>query len=178
MTDYESLSIQNCQKLKKQTHLENVSLWHFYFRAAKIMGKSGPVITMEVIKRAVFYHGLSKLIEEDSKGKTSNLLNIWGIYDNINSILANAPILCPLETPEKLRWCKIYCLIINFPWISLEPVWYPGKTLGHVWRFDLLVSVFVYNYVRKDNKKLHVAAVYGRQWRTQDLRKYLRRRAL
>lgn len=41
------------------------------------MGKSGPVITMEVIKRAVFYHGLSKLIEEDSKGKTFNLPNIW-----------------------------------------------------------------------------------------------------
>ena len=50
--------------------------WSPYFRAAKIMGKSGPVITMEVIKRAVFYHGLSKLIEEDSKGKTFNLPNI------------------------------------------------------------------------------------------------------
>lgn len=35
----------------------------FFYRAAKIMGKSGSVITLEVMKKAAFYHGLAKLVE-------------------------------------------------------------------------------------------------------------------
>lgn len=39
------------------------------FRAAKIMGKSGSVITLEVMKGAAFYHGLAKLVEDHPKSK-------------------------------------------------------------------------------------------------------------
>jgi len=34
-------------------------------QAAKVMGKSGPVMTLEIIKGAAFYHGLSKLVENE-----------------------------------------------------------------------------------------------------------------
>lgn len=33
------------------------------------MGKSGPVITLEVMKGAAFYHGLAKLVEDHPKSK-------------------------------------------------------------------------------------------------------------
>ncbi|XP_057307397.1 afadin-like isoform X2 [Hydractinia symbiolongicarpus] len=34
-------------------------------QAARIMGKSGPIITLEVMKHAAFHHGLEKLVEND-----------------------------------------------------------------------------------------------------------------
>lgn len=36
-----------------------------FSRAARIMGKSGPIITLEVMKHAAFHHGLEKIVEND-----------------------------------------------------------------------------------------------------------------
>lgn len=47
----------------KQTLLPAQITGMFFYRAAKIMGKSGSVITLEVMKKAAFYHGLAKLVE-------------------------------------------------------------------------------------------------------------------
>lgn len=43
------------------------------------MGKSGAVITLEVMKGAAFYHGLAKLVEDQPKSKYTYFIIIYKV---------------------------------------------------------------------------------------------------